>query len=436
MEFNDVAVPLGIALGLSLTVERVLEFLKRILTSTVSIEDVKRLGDLSRIHEKYMALGKLQGRDKVQRESDAAAQSAAESLVTNRDDAERQRLITELQKYAPAAELDEVMSSTSVATASATLPRNERVQREFLMQIFGFALGIILARFTELRLFSSFHISGVTFQPWMDYLLTGLLIGGGSAPIHTLIRFISDRKVTAEPEQVRREEVPVSSSAAARREPVAPEETKEATDLARLKSIQYYGGVDREKLEWVHIRKVNPTMIIYHHTAMNRSSSFEDVVNVIKSRKDNQGNRWLTGYHCVVTEDGGIHPFCRWDRSGNHAAGLNTRSLGIAFNGNFETDAGIPFSNPEGRYGPPLPTDEQLDAGARIVALWCHIYGIPLDFNERIIPHGQVSGKSCPGGNFPTRMFRNLVTRYHQAWSSDEAKDYLEAFANKQYIKV
>lgn len=206
--------------------------------------------------------------------------------------------------------------------------------------------------------------------------------------------------------------------------------------MAKLREIHYSGGVDREKLEWVHVRKSNPSMIIYHHTAMKRSSSFEDVVNVIKSRTDSKGNHWITGYHCVITEDGGIHPFCRWDRSGNHATGLNDKSLGISFNGNFETDASVPFANFDGRFGPALPTNEQLDGGARIVALWCHLYEIPLNFKERIIPHSQVSDKTCPGRNFPTKMFEELVTSYYKVWASGEAKAYIDAFAHKPYVRV
>ena len=435
VEFNAIAVPLGIAMGLSLTVERVLEFLKRILTSTVSIDDVKHLSDIPKIHEKYIALGKLQRRDILQRNADAAAESVAEELIKTRDDAKKRELITQIQEFVSDSELDESMTSTSVSTAPATLPRSERVQREFLMQMFGFALGIILARFTELRLFNSFGVVG--FQSWVDYLLTGLLIGGGSAPVHTLLRFISERKVTAQTEAVNSDESIKPVSVAKSREKVQTlVGSQESPELIKLKEIQYYGGVDRDKLEWVHIRKANPSIIIYHHTTMNRSSSFEDVVNVIKSRTDSKGNHWITGYNCVITEDGGIHPFCRWDRYGNHAAGLNARSLGLSFNGNFETNAAIPFSNPDGRYGPPMPTDEQLDAGARIVALWCHIYGIPLDFNERIIPHSQVSDKTCPGKNFPTEMFRDLVKKYHAAWAMVDAKSYIDAFSQKKYVKV
>lgn len=435
-EFNDIAIPLGIALGLSLTVERILEFLKRILTTTVSFDDVKHLSDISKIHEKYMALAKLQKRDKRQRDADAAASASAEALINNKDNAERQKLIADLQKYAPDSELDEDMPSTAVATATATLPRPERIQREFLMQLFGFALGIILARFAELQLFSSFHIAGVSFSAPVDYLLTGLLIGGGSAPIHTLLQFISERKVTATPDQVQREETMSQHRQITKAAPVSETLDEHNPELAGLKAIQYYGGVDRDALQWVHLRKQNPNLIIYHHTTMRRSSSFDDVVNVIKSRTDSKGNHWLTGYNCVITEDGGIHPFCRWDRYGNHATGLNARSLGISFNGNFETDASIPFSNPDGRYGPPVPTDEQLDAGARVVALWCHLYDIPLDFSEHIIPHSQVSDKTCPGQNFPYEMFKKLVNRYHAAWSDGEAKEYIQAFAHKKYLMV
>jgi len=43
--------------------------------------------------------------------------------------------------------------------------------------------------------------------------------------------------------------------------------------------------------------------------------------------------------------------------------GFNRRSLGISFNGNFETNPNVPFSNPDSRYGPPRPMEPQLRAG-------------------------------------------------------------------------
>jgi len=432
--FSSIAIPLGIALGLSLTVERVLELLKKVLTSTVSLDDVKRLGDLPNIHSKYKKLSELQYRYRNVHDAENKASDLARKLIDAADE-ERDVLLKELDQYSAQSEINESLPSIAVSTAKATSPRPERVQREVILQLFGFAIGIVLARVMELRLLSSFGI--VTLQPWVDYLLTGLLIGGGSAPVHTILRFISKRKVTAKTDVVNSEEVKKVISDG---KTVLTE--KKSLDVGRidrlssLKEITYYGGVDKEILEWIHVRKNNPDMIVYHHTTLNRSSSFDDVVNVIKSRKDSKGNSWVTGYNCVITEHGGIHPFCRWDRYGNHAAGLNSRSLGLAFNGNFETTPSVPFSNPDGRYGPSVPTDEQLDSGARTVALWCHIYDIPLDFDKKIIPHRKISPKSCPGNNFPYSDFEALIRKYHAEWSSDKAQEYIKTFSNKKYLKV
>jgi hypothetical protein len=199
--------------------------------------------------------------------------------------------------------------------------------------------------------------------------------------------------------------------------------------------IAYAGGVDREKLEWIHRRRANPDMIVFHHTGMHRNSTFEDVVRLIQSRKDSQGNPWVTGYNCVITADGVIHPFCRWDRYGNHAAGFNMRSLGLAFNGNFEIDPRVPFSNPDGRLGPPQPTEPQLKAGARIVVLWTFLYDIEVDFYKSIIPHNQVSSKTCPGTAFPYDAFKKWVEFYRERWERSPAvQEQIEEFKLKPYL--
>jgi hypothetical protein len=67
------------------------------------------------------------------------------------------------------------------------------------MQTIGCALGIISARFSQIGLFGSLiNLSGleVPIADWVDYLFTGILIGAGSGPVHTLIRFVSARKFT------------------------------------------------------------------------------------------------------------------------------------------------------------------------------------------------------------------------------------------------
>jgi len=204
---------------------------------------------------------------------------------------------------------------------------------------------------------------------------------------------------------------------------------------ADWRDIPYEGGVDRQLLESVHRRDQDPNLVVYHHTAMSSDSTFEDVVGVIKSRTDANGQHWLTGYNCVILADGSIHAFCRWDRYGSHAVGYNRRSLGIAFNGNFETNPAVPFSNPDGRYGEARPTDAQLRAGARVVALWTLLYPIQLDFANSIIPHKQVASKACPGSNFPYDQFKQLVTFYRQRWEhAPSALAAIAAFKLKPYL--
>ena len=91
----------------------------------------------------------------------------------------------------------------------------------------------------------------------------------------------------------------------------------------------------------------------------------------------------------------------------------------------------------DGRYGEPRPTDPQLRAGARVVALWTLLYPIPVDFAHTIIPHRQIASKACPGSNFPYDEFQRLVKFYRDGWdASVEAKARIAAFKLKPYLFV
>jgi N-acetyl-anhydromuramyl-L-alanine amidase AmpD len=147
---------------------------------------------------------------------------------------------------------------------------------------------------------------------------------------------------------------------------------------------------------------------------------------------------WLTGYHCVIMPDGTVRPFCRWDRYGNHAKGLNQRSLGIAFHGNFHTLANDRYSNHDGRFGFQKPTAVQLDAGARVIALWAHLYpNIQLDFDMDILPHkiAMPGHTVCPGSNFPHDELKEKITFYFQQWEkSQTAQQHIALFQQKSFI--
>jgi len=468
--FKDVIGPLTAVLGLAVVLERVLELLSDVWERFLSTREGRKIpgpqkadrviADLEQQHkmdqqsraveqrveaslDQRMADKKAleqtkqkiaETRAKLQQAQDADERQKLEQSLTQLQ-SDFQRLKTKLAQDEDQGEWDERFSNAVIFVEDATDPDDGLATKKFIMQLLGFALGIIFVRVAGIQLFNNL---GIRIYEWADYLLTGLLIGGGSAPIHFLIRFISEHKTTA-----------MSSIDVAEQSPAAPVEKPpqlgaptavvHPADAPGFKwiDIPYNGGVNREKLEYIHKRTHNPDMIVYHHTGMHRDASFEDVVRVVTSRTDAHGNPWVTGSHCVIHASGSIHPFCRWDRYGNHAVGYNFRSLGLSFIGNFETDPAVPYANPDGRMGVPSPTEEQLKAGARVVTLWSFLYDIKLDFEKTIIPHHQVSSKSCPGSAFPYDEFKKWIEYYRNHWEkSEEIQQQIEIFRHKSYLYI
>lgn len=485
VDAQSVLVPLAAALGLAVLVERVVEFLKnaaglvridtarrelpRPADTTAPVQQLVRLAAAVEHHEQQEAPAEaLRAEiDRLEKEIDEAqrqAQSASDDAARSAARAHVAELEAQLSN--PRAQLaalkvdgawDEQTSAATMLVEPATDPDDGDTLRVFVIQMIALAVGIVAAHAGHVRVFSAL-MPGHAIPSSLDYLLTGLLIGGGSAPVHILLAFISERKMPA-PEPEAPEAASAISSTVSARTPLAttalpaaatgaatpagvigaqpPVAVLPAVATSTWVDIPYDGGVDRELLAGVHHRRARPDLVVFHHTAMHSRSTFEDVVRVIKSRTDSKGNHWLTGYHCVILADGSVHPFCRWDRYGNHAEGYNRLSLGVTFNGNFEIDPSVPYANPDGRYGIATPTEAQLDAGARVTALWLLVYGIPLDFRKKIIPHKWIATtkKTCPGGNFPYQDFEKLVTHYHQRWTQEaEAKDRLDAFRRKPYL--
>jgi hypothetical protein len=441
VQFQAIIGPLTAALGLSLVVERVLEFMNNLFGSQVLGELNPKIPEHDEILRRTKDLKDISDNGEYTEKIEEKAQQCVTTLQGKSEgDIEEKQAAKELAACRKDTEWVEAVPVNVVAWEPATPPNQQRIFFELAVQTFGFALGIVLASIAELQLFNKFVMSGQGIDPWLDYVFTGLLIGAGSGPIHVLIRFISERRVPASAEEFPSSEKTQKVTAEPAIAPGADSPDREETfRKADWVPISYEGGVDRTKLEFVHRRRENPNIVIFHHTAMSRRSTFEDVVRVIKSRKDSNGKPWLTGYHCVITEDGGVHPFCRWDRYGSHAAGYNMRSLGISFNGNFETSPGDRFSNHDGRYGPAVPTDEQLRAGARVVALWAHVYGFVPEFGEagNVIPHSQIAPKTCPGNMFPYGEFERLVKYYYKKWEAEPViNQEIERFRKKPYVLI
>jgi len=435
---DSILVPLTAALGLSLIVERILEIVKNILQRLLGSRQGRALPDLKdadaiigQLQNKYQLGSTAQSLEEEVQKVAAERLKLKSQYQKEKDAGKKKELYEKLQALEQDKEWDERVPAWRVFVEAASDPDDGTTLRVFIIQLLGFAVGILLAHFSGVQLFNSFlnSLGQSTMPAWLDYLFTGLLIGGGSGPMHVLVKFVTDRKFTI-PEDQSAAEVTKAPTENTTKAP-ALITTKPALRPDDWVDITYNGGVDREALQDVHRRKNNPDLIIYHHTAMNSKSTFQDVVRVIKERK------WLTGYNCVIQYAGSVHPFCRWDRYGSHAAGYNARSLGIAFNGNFETDPKVPFSNPDGRLGPTRPGEEQLKAGARVVALWTFLYNIPVDFDKSIIAHNKISTKTCPGNNFPYEEFRNWIEHYKNTWEkSEEIMHRISAFKLKPYLYI
>ena len=431
-DFKTLMLLLSTALGYSFIVERILEGLSGLLDRLLQRFGPPESRSSPPGEELPAALQRIE-EERKRHLAEERAQIEAQLIhppkpLSPAQETRLRRRLKELKDYPPEKyplEIPEQYDVQPVLVEPATRRDSRLTLRTFWMQMIGTFAGIVICFYSRFGLFEPiglFH----NLPDALDWLFTGILIGSGSQPIHFLIQFITQRKVVELKVSPGTEVLP-----AERRIPAAPQILLREPAWDSPLSIPYDGGIDRDKLEAIHLRPDNPNLIVYHHTAMNLHSTFADVVETIRKRG------WITAYHCVITEDGGIHPYCRWDRYGNHARGYNLRSLGIAFNGNFETDPAVPYSNANGDYGPATPTDEQLRSGAMVIALWTFLYKIPLDFREAIIPHHQISRKSCPGSQFPEDKLKSLVRSVHAEWKkSEQARREIALFKQKQFLYV
>jgi len=207
----------------------------------------------------------------------------------------------------------------------------EQTQKILFYQLAGLGFGIMAADIFSIQLLSLFLSplgADVTnsIPTLLDTFLSGVVIGGGSQPVHALIRLISERKVDissieATPAAKMVAEPQVESN-------IQPHNEQLQKPPYQWQPIIYSGGVKPLSLEGRNRRGGNPIKIIYHHTAMHDHKSFQDIVNEFLVTKG-----WSTGYHSVIMPDGKVEPFCRWDRVGNHAKGNNNRTLGVSFHG-------------------------------------------------------------------------------------------------------
>lgn len=434
VDINTAITTLTIAAGLALGIERTLELLKHFMDSANgSLGKSERQNVIGRAEQAIDEAKEALSDNYVHRPVVIVSRDMSSAQSAEEDKSKRYAGDYEASEQYPPPSIP-VIPPTPLSTLTTGY------QLFFLMAASG--LGIICAQIFQIRL-----LAVLTGTPALaanhslsfiilDIIFSGLVIGGGSQPIHELIRFITERKINLDKEKDEAAAVKENAKFKALDIVVSTsslvEEKKEQNAL-HWKDIAYRGGVNPESLQNTHLRPGNPNLIVYHHTAMSSAKPFQDVVDEFLVAK-----QWLTGYNCVIMPDGEIKPFCRWDRYGNHAKGHNARSLGLSFHGNFHTAQGDVYSNADGRYGNQQPTEAQLHAGARVVALWVFLYpDIKLDFEQNIRPHKEVMPDHtvCPGSNFKYEEFKQLVRQYHDAWAnSSEVQQRIAAFKKLDYI--
>ena len=409
---------LTVAAGLSLVIERILEVFKHFTDfESKRGDEGKRSQQVKRsLKDAYESAQSLKKALLVYKTS-RNIQDFAASIEPAQQSAIPQRRLVAAEDMDP----DEAGFEQHQAIKVFPIPKPSltQIKQRAFLQLAAAGLGIAAAEAFDVRLvgliFESFRD-----QRLMDTLVTGLIIGGGSQPIHVLLRFLTTRRVDLEEE--RQKQAPVIKK---KTQPLA--EANTASN--KLIAIEYDGGIDRDKLQNRNLRPGDPHKIVYHHTAMHHENSFQAVVDEITKVK-----QWSTGYHCVIMPDGEVEFFCRWDRVGNHAYGANQESLGIAFHGNFHTRGQDQFSNFNGQFGNQEPTDAQIAAGARVIALWAHIYQIPLDFDSHIMPHYLVKPTACPGSNFPHDKLQRAIESVYQSWQSGKAQQEIKQYKELPYV--
>lgn len=121
--------------------------------------------------------------------------------------------------------------------------------------------------------------------------------------------------------------------------------------------------------------------IILHHMAGNGSA--DDIHRI------HLGNGWTgIGYHFYVRKDGSIYRGRPIDTVGAQCSNYNSISIGVCFEGNYETESVMP--------------DAQKKAGQEIVAYLKEMYP-----SAYVKQHKNFNSTACPGKNFPFDEINN-----------------------------
>lgn len=178
---------LAVVAGLALAVERVIEAIKHIMDSQAPSSRLDVLEEAMKV----VWDGIKQARDAVdsaRKGFPVDSQPTASSFVQMDEQIPRE----------PAIQVEGIQ-------IIPTTPRNLDNARRFLFyQLFAAGLGILFASLFNVHLFHAFFQDAFAssvdhfFAQWtlIDEVMTGIIIGGGSQPVHLVINYLTQRRRT------------------------------------------------------------------------------------------------------------------------------------------------------------------------------------------------------------------------------------------------
>ncbi|XP_066146631.1 peptidoglycan-recognition protein 2-like [Euwallacea fornicatus] len=141
---------------------------------------------------------------------------------------------------------------------------------------------------------------------------------------------------------------------------------------------------------------VVPTLnVVIHHTVTDQCSTEQkcsSTVRTIQNFHIDEMDLPDIGYNFIIGGDGNIYEGVGWHKTGAHTRGYNSRSMGIAFIGNYQDV---------------LPNKKMLEALKNL--LNCGVQLGELDKNYRLFGARQVSATASPG----TKLFKELKNWSH-----------------------
>jgi N-acetylmuramoyl-L-alanine amidase len=127
-----------------------------------------------------------------------------------------------------------------------------------------------------------------------------------------------------------------------------------------------------------------PAMLIVHHLEAEGPNWTVEAIHEMHRRE----NGWAgIGYHYYIRLDGSVYKGRPDNAIGAHCQGCNSNTLGVSFEGNYDTRTDMP--------------DAQFNAWCDLYSYLCDRYG-----NMPVFGHREKGSSECPGANFPLEKVR------------------------------